>query len=244
MSDPTLRILLVRHGESAVNVNSCLTQEVADHAVPLTENGQAQARRAGLFIRRFFEDLPSGEPVRLWQSPYKRARQTADAIMRIAGDVIRDRREHINLVEQQFGLFDGIPDKELPLRFPAEYAHYRKCEEHSGKFWARMPLGESRFDVAVRVREFFPELHQDLERHGIANVVVVSHGVTIRAFLMQWLHLSPEWFEAERNPGNCFIRLIEGEEDAGTLYRGEPLPTLAVGLPLIPRPATSLILHH
>ena len=28
---------------------------------------------------------------------------------------------------------------------------------------------------------------------------------------MMWLHHTPEWFDAEPNPGNCSVRLIEGE---------------------------------
>lgn len=241
MAAKPFRILLVRHGESAVNVNTSLTQTVADHAVSLTPRGFAQARGAGEFLREYLQDRMGSERrhVRLWQSPYLRARQTADTLLRGVGPgLITDRREDINLTEQQFGLFDGIPDEELPRRFPAEWAHYKKCERHSGRFWARMPLGESRFDVAVRVRQFFPTLHQDREDNGILDLVIVSHGVTIRAFLMQWLHLGPEWFEAEPNPGNCYIRLIEGGVDRGYVYKGElePRPartstTLATRLP-------------
>ncbi len=231
MGGGKFRILLVRHGQSALNVDNSLTQTQADHTIPLTRTGMAQASAAGVFVHDFLKDAiardgaDANHHVRLWQSPYKRARQTADLIMREACDLVTDRREDINLTEQQFGLFDGIPDDELPKRFPDEWAHYKKCEKHAGRFWARMPLGESRFDVAVRVRQFFPTLHQDRTDHGITNLVIVSHGVTLRAFLMQWLHLSPEWFEAEPNPGNCNIRLIEGSEDMGYVYQGpEDLP--------------------
>jgi broad specificity phosphatase PhoE len=129
-----------------------------------------------------------------------------------------DVREHINLCEQQFGLFDGIPDEELPAHFPEEYAHYAKSEEHEGRFWARMPLGESRFDVAVRIHEAFGTFHRDADRHGIKDIIVICHGVSLRAFVMQWLHLTPEWFDAEPNPGNCWIRLIEDGEDREYIY--------------------------
>lgn len=51
---------------------------------------------------------------RLWCSPYVRARETADQIMDVAKDYITDRREHILLGEQQFGLlyvqFVCLPD--------------------------------------------------------------------------------------------------------------------------------------
>jgi hypothetical protein len=39
---------------------------------------------------------------------------------------------------------------------------------------------------------------------------------------MMWCHLTPEWFEAERNPANCAIRLLEGGHDRGYLFAGFP----------------------
>jgi hypothetical protein len=33
-------------------------------------------------------------------------------------------------------------------------------------------------------------------------------------------HLSPEWFEAEANPNNCAIRLIENGADQGYVFEG------------------------
>ena len=84
-----------------------------------------------------------------------------------------------------------------------------------------MPLGESRFDVANRVHESFGTFHRDNERHNIDTLIVVCHGVTLRAFVMQWLHLTPEWFDDEPNPGNCDIRLIKDGKDEGYIYRGK-----------------------
>ena len=49
---------------------------------------------------------------------------------------------------------------------------------------------------------------------------MICHGVTLRAFVMMWCHLSPEWFEAERNPDNCAIRIIDGGVDGGYLFPG------------------------
>jgi broad specificity phosphatase PhoE len=83
-----------------------------------------------------------------------------------------------------------------------------------------MPLGESRFDVATRVHQAFGTFQRDAEKHGIVNIIVVCHGVTLRAFVMMWCHLTPEWFEAEPNPKNCAIRLIDGSEDKGYIFPG------------------------
>ncbi len=49
---------------------------------------------------------------------------------------------------------------------------------------------------------------------------MICHGVTLRAFVMMWCHLPPEWFEAEKNPFNCAIRVIDSGEDKGYLFEG------------------------
>ena len=224
-----MKILLVRHAQSLGNVDPSVYATMADHAIPLTPLGKEQALTVGSEIRRHLELYVGGrsadyEYVRLWTSPYRRTRETADGIMARAGRWVSDRREHILLGEQQFGLFDGVPDTELPTQFPREYGHYRKLVDQEGKFWARMPLGESRFDVAKRVHQAFGTFHRDAVFHGIETVIIVCHGVVLRAFVMMWCHLSPEWFETEPNPANGAIRLLENGADRGYLYEGFPRP--------------------
>src|SRR5690349_15484129 len=121
-----MRILLVRHGESLGNVDSTVYTTTPDHAVPLSEQGVEQAREAGRQLAAYYaRTLGDARPhVRLWVSPYRRTRETADALVETAGAWITDRREHILLCEQQFGLFDGVPEHELPQRFPAEHGYY------------------------------------------------------------------------------------------------------------------------
>lgn len=199
-------IFLVRHGQSLANIDKAIHFTTPDHAIHLSDLGRAQAKEAGIALLDEHIRTNYDEPIRIWTSPYARTRETAQIIYdELKSDFRVDMREHINLCEQQFGLFDGIPDDELKEKFPTEHAHYALAEKFEGKFWARMPMGESRFDVAVRVHEAFGTFHRDAERHGIENIIVVCHGVTLRAFVMQWRHLTPEWFEKEKNPGNCDI---------------------------------------
>lgn len=221
-----MRIHLVRHGESQGNVDKRVHEEMADHAIPLSARGQEQAVAVGDFFRKNLPPLGRRgflwlhcQQRRMWVSPYRRTRETASLIEQAAGPgVITDVREHPLLCEQQFGLFDGVPDEELPIRFPAEHAHYAKCEKFEGRFWARMPLGESRFDVAQRVHQSFGTFQRDAANHGIEDLVVVAHGVTVRAFVMMWCHLPVEWFEREPNPKNCSVRLIENGVDKGYVF--------------------------
>jgi broad specificity phosphatase PhoE len=219
-----MRILLVRHGESLGNVDPLVHATTADHAVPLSDRGHAQARQVGARIADFLDgQIRVPRPhVRLWVSPYKRTRQTADAVVETSRGWITDRVEHILLCEQQFGLFDGVAEAELPERFPREYAYYDMQNRFGGRFWARMPQGESRFDVAKRIHQAFGTFHRDASEHGIHDIVVICHGVTLRAFVMMWCHLSPEWFEAESNPHNCALRLIDSGVDRGYVFEGFP----------------------
>ncbi|KAL6071750.1 Histidine phosphatase family protein, variant 3 [Balamuthia mandrillaris] len=158
--------------------------------------------------------------IRLWTSPYLRARQTAEIIAENAEGWVTDIRENIFLVEQQFGLFEGCDwySGELDHAFPRELHYYQKAAAFGGRFWAKIPLGESRFDVCQRVYSSFGTFQRDAKRHGITNLVIVAHGITLRAFLMMWLHLSPEWFEEEPNPSNCSIRVIDNGADKGYIW--------------------------
>lgn len=214
-------IYLVRHGQSMANVDKAIHAELPDHAIPLSKLGEQQATAAGKALADLL--APEGRSkVRIWTSPYKRTRETANRIeAELAPHLPRlDRREHILLCEQQFGLFDGIEDDQLAARFPLEHAHYALAEQFEGRFWARMPMGESRFDVAQRVHQAFGTFHRDADRHGIENIVVVCHGVTLRAFVMMWRHLPYEWSEAQKNPGNCDIYHLGAteSEDRGYIH--------------------------
>jgi len=104
-----------------------------------------------------------------------------------------------------------------------EFQHFQRCISHEGKFWARFPLGESRFDVARRVHQLFGAIHYDAHEKNMYDVIIVSHGVTLRAFFMMWLQKTVDWFNKEPNPQNCSIRLIESGTDKGYLYHGFPL---------------------
>ena len=96
-----MRIMLVRHGESITNVDPSIYAEMPDHTIPLSDKGRMQATEAGRFLNNYLATLPRDEAysaVRIWTSPYRRTRETTDAIENEIGEPIElDRREHINL---------------------------------------------------------------------------------------------------------------------------------------------------
>lgn len=217
-----IKLLLVRHAESEANVDPMVHTQLSDHSIPLSAKGREDALACGNFLSTY---LSSQSPQdvsqrRIVVSPYKRARETAAAITQKAGQFIGDLSESVLAGEQQFGLFEGLPVESIAEKFPLENLYFEKAIASGGRFWARPPLGESRFDVCVRASSIIDMILRDEHYFGISTVVIVSHGITLRALAMMWLGRTPEWFESEANPANCSIRLLDGVRDCGYIYSG------------------------
>ena len=209
-----MHIFLIRHGESVANVGENYIKRLPDHLVSLTEKGKEQARENGAWLAAYCKERNIDlSKARIWRSPYLRTRQTSEEFNRYLQ--IGDIREDITLTEQQFGLFDSVPEDEWGNLYPNEYAEYKRQLSNYGKFYARLPLGESPFDVAVRIHQFMGTIYRDFEKHGVDTLFIFTHGTTLRTFLLRWFHYSPEWYHEQRNPKNCWIREIEGDRDLG-----------------------------
>lgn len=157
--------------------------------------------------------------IKLYHSAYRRTRETKDFILKAMKSLVFEVKEDILLAESQHGLFDGLEDDEQENKFPEEFELFKKTEKHNGKFWARYPHGESPFDVAIRLRTFFQSLKED-EENGVKEALIICHGIVIKVFAMAWLNETPEWYEEEKSPGNCAIRVLEKNKDLGYIYGG------------------------
>ena len=208
-----MHIFLIRHGESVANVGDNL-ERLPDHLVELTENGKRQAYEAGAWLKKYCDEKGVDlTHARIWRSPYRRTRQTSEEFNKSLG--ITDIREDITLVEQKFGLFDSLPETEWGETDAQAYDEFLRQIQNQGKFYARLPMGESPFDVAIRVHQFMGTIYRDYEKEGTDTLFVFTHGTTLRAFLLRWFHYSPEWYQQEKNPKNCWIREIDGNVDCG-----------------------------
>ncbi|MBB3543139.1 phosphoglycerate mutase family protein [Rhizobium sp. BK399] len=213
-----MRIFLVRHGESLGNIDEKAYGQFGDHNVPLTQWGYRQVQTAGQALASYLAGLPQtgSASLDIWYSPYLRTRQSKDALLEtLPPERIGAIREDYLLREQDFGLFTEIYDHaERRQKFPDEFEKWARLRSTSGKFYARPPDGESRADVAQRLRLFLQTVIDDVS--GISNdVIIVGHGVTNRAFEMNFLHLAVDWFERSDNPGNSDVTLIEGNRSFG-----------------------------
>jgi broad specificity phosphatase PhoE len=186
-----LTIKLVRHGESEANVGRVSSLDVGDHHIPLSELGATQAVAAGKTIGAEFLDNAL-----VYASPYRRTRETLAGILDGAGvakDALRIY-EDPRLREVEHGYEEVAAQEEL-----------RKVH---GWFYYRFRGGESPADCYDRTSNFLESMMRQAERKHADRVLIVTHGLTIRCFVMRFLHLSVEEFDALGNPKNCAIVTI------------------------------------
>lgn len=186
-----MQIKLVRHGQSMANVGSVNPAESGDHCVGLTPTGHEQARQAGA---RLGPDFISQALV--YCSPYRRTRETLAGVLAGSGvdpaavRVFEDPR----LREVDPGYTDWEAQQDL-----------RKIH---GWFYYRFQGGESPADCYDRTSAFLESLMRQAERKQAGQALVVTHGLTIRCFVMRFLHLTVEQFDQLASPANCDIVTI------------------------------------
>ncbi|MFD7157141.1 phosphoglycerate mutase family protein [Kribbella sp. NPDC059898] len=198
LSHRPLRIVLVRHGESEANLDKTVYERTPDHAVPLTAVGHEQAAKTGRELRELFEN----EPARVYVSPYLRTRQTLESLG--LDDLIGVPREEPRLREQDWANLQDTEDIEQQEQLRNSFGH----------FFYRFTHGESGADVYDRVSTFLETMHRDFESADAPkNVLLVSHGLTMRLFCMRWFHWSVRFFESLRNPANAGTRVLLRQPD-------------------------------
>jgi broad specificity phosphatase PhoE len=190
--------VLIRHGESQGNVDDTIYERVPDHALELTGRGRQQAREAGEQIRVLFGD----ERVQAFVSPYTRTRQTFQ-LLGLAPDRTRAKEEP-RLREQDWGNYQDAEDVQ----------RQRKARDAYGHFFYRFAQGESGADVYDRVGAFLETLYRAFDKSDFPpNVLMVTHGLTMRLFCMRWFHWTVDEFECLSNPDNGETRMLRLGQD-------------------------------
>ncbi|RWA08107.1 hypothetical protein EKO27_g6998 [Xylaria grammica] len=213
MGRPRL-IIIIRHGQSEGNKNREIHQTIPDHRVKLTPDGWAQAHDAG---RRLRAMLRPDDTLQFYTSPYRRTRETTEGILETLTSDEPDPSpfkrtnmkiyEEPRLREQDFGNFQPCSDEmERMWQERADYGH----------FFYRIPNGESAADAYDRVSGFNESLWRQFGENDFASVLVlVTHGLMSRVFLMKWYHFSVEYFEDLRNVNHCEFLIMKIKRDSG-----------------------------
>lgn len=193
------RIFLIRHGESTGNADGNVHVTTPDWRIPLSEQGRSQAQKAG---RALANEL---SVYGVYVSPYARTLQTWNEIKSQLPFTPQFVKEDPRLREQEWG----------HLRTPERDDVIDAERQAYGRFFYRMPDGESGADVYDRCTGFLDTLYRDFQKATFPeNVLIVTHGFTLRVLLMRWLHWSVEEFHSLANPPNCArfeLRLDESD---------------------------------
>lgn len=202
-------IKLVRHGESEHNTGRMNPHEVGDHAIPLSPRGREQAREVGARL--------GGEFLRtslLYVSPYRRTRETLEEIL-TGGQVTRaDLGEDVGEVR----IYEDPRLREVEHGYEATEAQEELRRTH-GWFYYRFRGGESPADCFDRTSNFLESMMRQAERRRADRIVIVTHGLLIRCFVMRFLHLTVEEFDRLANPCNgAVVTLAERTTLAEPLF--------------------------
>ena len=171
------KLILLRHGQSQWNLENRFT---GWKNVPLTEKGEAEAKKTGELIRKHNISID-----RVFSSVLERANRTAEIAIKKAelnnllenNKIIMTCSERLN--ERDYGDLVGLNKQETADKFGKDQVH----------IWRRSydtppPNGESLKDVVERVAPYFKENIKPLLDKG-ENILIAAHGNSLRAMMIE-----------------------------------------------------------
>ena len=178
------KLILLRHGQSQWNLENRFT---GWKNVPLTEKGEAEAKKAGELIKKHNISID-----RVFSSVLERANRTAEIAIKKAelnnllenNKIIMTSSEKLN--ERDYGDLVGLNKQETADKFGKDQVH----------IWRRSydtppPNGESLKDVVERVSPYFKENIKPLIDKG-ENILIAAHGNSLRAMMIELGMYKPE----------------------------------------------------
>ena len=178
------KLILLRHGQSQWNLENRFT---GWKNVPLTEKGEAEAKKTGELIRKHNISID-----RVFSSVLERANITAEIAIKQTelnnlfenNKIIMTCSEKLN--ERDYGDLVGLNKQETADKFGKDQVH----------IWRRSydtppPNGESLKDVVERVSPYFNEHIKPLIDKG-ENILIAAHGNSLRAMMIELDMYKPE----------------------------------------------------
>ncbi|MBV8053191.1 MAG: histidine phosphatase family protein [Acidobacteriaceae bacterium] len=160
MSETFPAVYLARHGETAWTITG---QHTGLTDLPLTERGEANARRLGL-------RLTGIHFARVFTSPLQRAQRTCE----LAGFAQAAELDH-DLVEWDYGTYDGLLTADILRERPGWQLFRDGC-----------PGGESPQQVAERADRVVARVQK-----VAGNVLLFSSGHFLRVLATRWIGIAP-----------------------------------------------------
>eukprot|EP00536_Pseudo-nitzschia_multiseries_P011363 jgi/Psemu1/176013/gw1.382.76.1 len=210
------KLVLIRHGQSLGNVDERVYATTPDNAMPITNLGWEQARKAGRILKD--KILNPGESVHFMVSPYVRTVETFHGIVSAWCDPdgpefasIHDHNRRVNAWYERLTEL-GLTWNEDPRIREQDFGNYQnpvatkraKEERHRfGAFYYRFNNGESGSDVFDRVSTFLDSLWRSFETNKSQNYVLVTHGIVLRVLMARYFRYTIGQLNMLANPRNC-----------------------------------------
>ena len=185
-----LRIYFVRHGETIWNTLKIFQGRSNS---PLTELGIEQAKKLSHHLKNI-------DFKKVYSSPQERALQTTKLL-------IGDRNLTIDIIDEfqeiNMGKVEGIPREEFEKNYPIEYHNFwHNPMEYNPNAYN----GESYEEILDRVKLGLEKL---VKENSDGNILVISHGVTLKAIFNIINEKGIEEFSKQPVPENTSTTIVE-----------------------------------
>ena len=199
------KLILLRHGQSQWNLENRFT---GWKDVPLTEKGIFEAKFAGKLMKKNNIKIDI-----IFSSALIRANETARIALKEMNmfhlwnkdELIMKKDRSLN--ERDYGELVGLNKKETANRFGEEQVHIWRRS-----FDVSPPGGESLKDVVDRVKPYYEKFIEPEIRNN-KNILLVAHGNSIRAIMIQVGLYNPEEIsEIEFPTGSPFLINFEANK--------------------------------
>lgn len=195
------RIFIIRHGQSTGNVDKSIYTKQPDYALNLTKVGYEQGYQAGKILHQL-----KCKPLAIYYSPFFRTIETLNQISKGFYNSSWSNTD-TDFVDRNFIREEPrIREQEWHGKIPTVgYGEDIETERDKfGTFYYRFDGGESCADVYDRVSDFINTLNRDFQKDDFPeDTLIVTHGMTMRVFLMRFFHKTVMEFETWSNPDNC-----------------------------------------
>lgn len=172
------KLVLLRHGQSQWNLENKFTGWVD---VPLTAQGEAEAKNAGIKIKHISFDIA-------FTSLLQRAQKTLKLALSESNQTQIPTEKDEALNERHYGDLQGMDKAETAKKYSPEQV----------KIWRRSydvpppgEKGESLKDTAARTLPYFESRIMTEVKSG-KNVIVAAHGNSLRSIVMNLDKLTKE----------------------------------------------------
>jgi 2,3-bisphosphoglycerate-dependent phosphoglycerate mutase len=204
-----VKLVLIRHGQSEWNLSNQFTGWTD---VDLSTNGVKEAEDAGEVLKKdgYTFDVA-------YSSVLKRANKTMDIVLKELGEGKIEKHYSWRLNERHYGALQGLNKAESALkwgdeqvhiwrrsadvqppkldpkdpRFPGNQEKYQDLVKNGEMKESDLPLTECLVDTANRVKPYFDQEIAPALKKG-KKVLIVAHGNSLRALVMELEHLSAD----------------------------------------------------